>query len=498
MSILNTSKFMLVLEEAFSGKEKLALLGFSLSRVWTYGFLMLAAQGIANLELITNLRVSPVHAIFFTCGTIVALTFAFLAPKIEPWFNRHTYHCVAIVGTLAAICLACSLMSGLGILWFIALLLGGSTLALIRMSWGQIYGKLDPRFMGLYTGLSFCCAVGFDAFLMVSSQITMLILLLILPACSAITINLAACGVSIDIPPSDCAKDISSQTVSDRRRSTISLVKLAIGMFAFVFATTFLRHLLGTDGFPDWLGRWYSILVDLFVAVCFLGFYLIKGDLNPLPVYRSVVLLIITGYVLFSLVGDHHRVFASMFATAGYGLFDLLSWIVMARVAQETPQICNLRVFSGAIAATLAGRALGYILGGLCHYQLEAGVITLQSMSLVMILVLVAVGISILPENSSVNSLQRKQFADETPSKPKEDDLTVACRVLSQQAGLTPREADVLNLLAKGYNANAISTKLYIAKGTVQTHIKHVYAKLEIHNQQELIELAQKTNPHNL
>ena len=150
---------MLVLEEAFSGKEKLALLGFSLSRVWTYGFLMLAAQGIANLELITNLRVSPVHAIFFTCGTIVALTFAFLAPKIEPWFNRHTYHCVAIVGTLAAICLACSLMSGLGILWFIALLLGGSTLALIRMSWGQIYGKLDPRFMGLYTGLSFCCAV---------------------------------------------------------------------------------------------------------------------------------------------------------------------------------------------------------------------------------------------------------------------------------------------------------------------------------------------------
>lgn len=53
---------------------------------------------------------------------------------------------------------------------------------------------------------------------------------------------------------------------------------------------------------------------------------------------------------------------------------------------------------------------------------------------------------------------------------------------------LTPRECDVLALLASGYSRPYIAKTLYLADGTVKTHIRHIYAKLSVNSQDELIE----------
>jgi DNA-binding CsgD family transcriptional regulator len=55
---------------------------------------------------------------------------------------------------------------------------------------------------------------------------------------------------------------------------------------------------------------------------------------------------------------------------------------------------------------------------------------------------------------------------------------------------LSRRESDVLVLLAKGRNVNFIRESLGISEGTAKTHIHHVYRKLGVHSQQELIELV--------
>lgn len=54
---------------------------------------------------------------------------------------------------------------------------------------------------------------------------------------------------------------------------------------------------------------------------------------------------------------------------------------------------------------------------------------------------------------------------------------------------LSRRETDVLYLLAKGRNVGYIKEKLYISEGTAKTHVHHVYKKLNVHSQQELIAL---------
>ena len=65
-------------------------------------------------------------------------------------------------------------------------------------------------------------------------------------------------------------------------------------------------------------------------------------------------------------------------------------------------------------------------------------------------------------------------------------------RALAKKRGLTPRETEVLMLMAKGRNLSVIMAKLHISKGTAHTHMTHVYQKLGVHGQQELIGLVEE------
>lgn len=57
-------------------------------------------------------------------------------------------------------------------------------------------------------------------------------------------------------------------------------------------------------------------------------------------------------------------------------------------------------------------------------------------------------------------------------SKPVQKELTE----------LTPRERDVLRLIAQGLTNREIAQKLYIAEGTVKTHVTHLLNRLNLRN----------------
>ena len=60
-------------------------------------------------------------------------------------------------------------------------------------------------------------------------------------------------------------------------------------------------------------------------------------------------------------------------------------------------------------------------------------------------------------------------------------------REIANEHGLTPREADVMVLMAQGYSYQAIADELCLSLGTVQWHTKNVYRKLDVHTKQEVI-----------
>jgi len=61
-------------------------------------------------------------------------------------------------------------------------------------------------------------------------------------------------------------------------------------------------------------------------------------------------------------------------------------------------------------------------------------------------------------------------------------------------ASLTPTEREVVALAVEGLSNPEIGARLYMSRGTVKTHLAHVYAKLGVANRTELANLR-KASP---
>ena len=55
---------------------------------------------------------------------------------------------------------------------------------------------------------------------------------------------------------------------------------------------------------------------------------------------------------------------------------------------------------------------------------------------------------------------------------------------------LTPRETEVLQLLAKGRSNKSIAIQFEISPNTIKYHVKNIYDKLQVHNREDAIKKA--------
>ena len=58
--------------------------------------------------------------------------------------------------------------------------------------------------------------------------------------------------------------------------------------------------------------------------------------------------------------------------------------------------------------------------------------------------------------------------------------------------GLTPREIDVLELIAEGCTNNEISRRLFISPKTTSVHVSHILAKLDVENRLRAVATARR------
>ena len=82
-----------------------------------------------------------------------------------------------------------------------------------------------------------------------------------------------------------------------------------------------------------------------------------------------------------------------------------------------------------------------------------------------------------------------------------EDELLIRVRRLIQRSsptrpngGLTPRELDVLQLLAAGRDQKEIAAELVISPNTVGTHIEHILTKPDVHSRAEAVAVAYRSD----
>ena len=73
--------------------------------------------------------------------------------------------------------------------------------------------------------------------------------------------------------------------------------------------------------------------------------------------------------------------------------------------------------------------------------------------------------------------------------------IDMRCAEIAGAHSLTPRESEVLALLARGRNAAYIQESLTLSRNTVKSYVARVYSKLDVHSHQELIDLVEEKGP---
>lgn len=84
-------------------------------------------------------------------------------------------------------------------------------------------------------------------------------------------------------------------------------------------------------------------------------------------------------------------------------------------------------------------------------------------------------------------SIVRRVFAGERPLAP---EVVESLALRESQTGLSTREIEILELIAKGYRNKEIAGSLGIGQETVQTHIKRLFLKLQVSDRTAAVTVA--------
>ena len=172
--------------------------------------------------------------------------------------------------------------------------------------------------------------------------------------------------------------------------------------------------------------------------------------------------------------------------------YTMLLVLIMAILSNLSYQygVCALWIFSIERAVRLLTSQSGRIVGHVVQ-ECEFGPVAQGCTVLVVAALLVVVALIFFSEKSISSSqwgVVLKQPVGEDAGLQR-NRLGVKCHKLGQQAGLTPREEEILLLVAQQRTLGEMARELYIGTNTVKTHTKHVYQKLGVHSRAEVLEL---------
>lgn len=307
------------------------------------------------------------------------------------------------------------------------------------------------------------------------------------------------------------AQDELSKTPEDTTRArthrgmALGVGKLMFSIMTFSFLCRLFDAIPTSDSLFAFLGGSAIFALVLVGAVFLLIVALLRDRFDVTFTYRLSLPLMVAGFVAIALFFDSHAALSLVLINIGYEFFDILAWVLFAEVSRRNGE-SPLRVFGLGVAFMFAGMALGNLVGNVLDTLIASGAVQITVVAMLSTLSLVIVAFMVIPEGVIAQLAQAvrpdkkdEPAEDKTNENRFEEDegklrslsIEAHCNGVAEQYGLTPRESEVIVLLAYGRTLSIIARDLQIAKGTARTHIENIYRKLDVHKQQELIDLVE-------
>lgn len=446
------------------------LVGFGLSRAHATALLAFAASSAWAAGTSLALQV-----FMLLCSTAAALSVALAAPRADDRPASRAPLAFALAGSVGTVGVAAGV--GLGLTWpaLAGYVLGGACAGYWESVWGRRFAGMRSDRIQAYT-------------LLVTAGSALLgIALGMLPGAP-----MCACAAALPLGAAalfarDQREGCPGGAEADERRHR---ALLNILVCCLVFSTIYnMVVVMAYDFMEPGAASGVRFAANLLCALGLLALAVFLRPLGSVDLLRLVLPVTAVGFVLY-LVAPASVAWVSLTVSGvGRKLFDILTWVLVAQAVTAYALPVD-RYFGFLIAGKNAGYLMGLLLATVV-LGYGPGVVQAVRVVPVLLLVLIVLFVWVFPERT----IDQLFGVVETPARPGEADLDEKAAQVARECGCTPREAEVLLLLARGRTQAVIASKLGISTGTAHTHIVHVYQKLGVGKQQELIEKVEAAGP---
>ena len=360
----------------------------------------------------------------------------------------------------------------------------GVACACITLLWGRFYASIGLKRASLYMPLSLVLAVIAGLILGSMQTLAATLLTTLLPVFSVGMFLL----VASELPTSE------EHAVLSRRqpRRVLWRMVLAIGVYGTTLGFyLYSCALFGQGGsFPS-AGRVVALCVPL-VTILLLRRH------NLGLIFRITLPLTAAGFLLLPLLGANAGWIGAAVVAAGGTFFDILTWIALSEIAHGG-RLTPIRVFGLGRAANAGGIALGWLGSYLLLGTTPTNPSPVLGFSVGMVFILILTTTLILKEEDfpakeatprALVVTEDGMPAPETHNGP--GHWRRVCTRIAHEHDLSPREEEVMVLLAKGRSMKHIEETLVISFHTAKSHANHIYRKLGVHSREELIDLVER------
>ena len=177
--------------------------------------------------------------------------------------------------------------------------------------------------------------------------------------------------------------------------------------------------------------------------------------------------------------------------SVGAQTFSVLTWATLAIIAARNPA-GGITALATGFCASNVGATAGVALGGFPVGAQDAALADARLLALALVAVALVAYVWIGLRGFSFSDAIQGVLPVEAVAAPSpEAAIEALCAHLAAAHGLTEREGEVFALLARGRNGAFIQEECRVTRNTAKTHIRHIYQKLNVHTQQELIDLVE-------
>lgn len=433
---------------------------------------------------------SPMHAVDVAggvgCNIAVLLAVALLARRIGSLVTRR-WVCVlggalGIVGP-AAVVAVFSLMGDTPLM-AVGSALKGAASALLFLLWNEVFCRLSIREVSICYAGSYLLSVILQA------------LMGALPEAAAfVCVLLCSVGSAALLGPASHILPCSGEALVEGRQWTFPWRPLLMAA-AYTFVAFLLRQLLSdsSDSF-SWVGG------GIVALVCLVGCLLFFERRFDASVFEFAAMpLIVAGLLLFCWQGEDARELILFLTDAGNVAFRIFLMVVLCNICFRygVPPLWLFAIVRIAMMAA-EGCGLGLSIWASCSGLTASTQVTLP-LCYAMVLALVLVSTPALRMRRLVETswyivpkvAGEMSRADQLQAVMGGRELTLwKASQAARLHGLTHREEEVLVCLAEGMNRAQIQEQLVLSESTVRTHLRHLYAKLDVHSKEEAVALVE-------